>query len=1274
MEGSERMSAGGDAHPPFAAVEEDRIGPLEAEALRRRRQEAGIETAPDGSTPTVGLALSGGGIRSATFCLGLLRGLARQGVLRRFDYLSTVSGGGYTGAMFGKLVAEVGIEEAENIMARSDSLPLSWLRRYGRYLAPRGARDYGMGIATYLRAIVAVHLEFAFLALTLGLLAVSVHAAHQQSNLFVVDGWNRWPSAWWPLAVGFWLVTAPGLQGVYWMLRDTPPAADSGWRPLRFRAWDAAVIAASLAAGVALLNAWLSSGPLPLPGPSWGLLAGLIFFGLGVCGLGLVAHLLFNSARDNRTTIANARRQLTGALRWANFVAVSIGLLGLLDWVSWELRGILWTSASGMFSGLGVGGVLLVGLRAVSEPMQKWTKSNAGSANEALPMLINAVGFGIAFALVVLWTTLAQWLIFDGSMFASCPSLLPDGLCAFLIDTSGAGTFGRWGLLALFLLIWFVFTGTNTESANTSSLHNMYSARLVRAYLGAANPSRFDGDLRASAVGTSPEVMSDVTEVNARDDVDLQRYDPAARGGPIHLINVCLNQTRGHRSGLYNADRKGVPLVASAYGMEVGQRHIGGLASAKLGSLGRWVAISGAAASPGAGAYTTPGWAALLFLVGMRLGYWFDAGDASASLCTGKPKPRKLRAWLHDAFNATKMGRLHAEFRAIYEGPLARAWYLSDGGHFENTGVHALLQRQLDVIVLADCSADPRYELGDLENLVRKARIDFGAEIEFYTAEHAEERFGEKRADDAAGAACEKTAGGTNSKPISFLSPEKLADNFTARGVLLARILYRADAQGRRKQGSLLVVKPNLHEALDIDILAYARRNPLFPQQSMGDQFFDEAQWESYHRLGEDFGSHLRGDWLARLTGWSAVETADEPERIRACRLKAPAAAPDTDRPFWRINAKDAAVGALSLGALLAVIAPAWQVVETWRTDRAQARVNLVSAVAKVEAFVEGVRKTPGRPATYEEIFSIVELRNLSAEADDGSIQSLAAAQLLAKIDAECSNQDAAARLITRDVCDQLKPRAWMQDRQGSEYWALRVPGEASPQSSASASASSSAPAAARGRPQPVPPAPIEQTPVQVESVDSKPRVVDARDLDAPDFEQRDDSAAATGIRRDIASASGIEPSAEVAAAPVAGDANRVKARCARPARNAQPVRVYVQVYDEVARARMNRIGWDAIWPRVSMPGIENVAITAFARNAQPPEPHPVPTLIVHRYQRDRACAEALADWLAEQPEIADAGMPRTSFRVRALPKGFKAQDGVIELWWPPQMLQTSNR
>jgi len=44
------------------------------------------------------LCLSGGGIRSAAFSLGVVQGLARCGLLDKFDFLSTVSGGGYLGS------------------------------------------------------------------------------------------------------------------------------------------------------------------------------------------------------------------------------------------------------------------------------------------------------------------------------------------------------------------------------------------------------------------------------------------------------------------------------------------------------------------------------------------------------------------------------------------------------------------------------------------------------------------------------------------------------------------------------------------------------------------------------------------------------------------------------------------------------------------------------------------------------------------------------------------------------------------------------------------------------------------------------------------------------------------------------------------------------------------------------------------------------------------------------------------------------------------------
>src|SRR5690242_15029270 len=44
------------------------------------------------------LCFSGGGIRSATFCLGVLQTFAKHNLLDKFHYLSTVSGGGYIGS------------------------------------------------------------------------------------------------------------------------------------------------------------------------------------------------------------------------------------------------------------------------------------------------------------------------------------------------------------------------------------------------------------------------------------------------------------------------------------------------------------------------------------------------------------------------------------------------------------------------------------------------------------------------------------------------------------------------------------------------------------------------------------------------------------------------------------------------------------------------------------------------------------------------------------------------------------------------------------------------------------------------------------------------------------------------------------------------------------------------------------------------------------------------------------------------------------------------
>jgi hypothetical protein len=70
------------------------------------------------------LCFSGGGIRSATFALGVLQGLAKQGInLGQFHYVSTVSGGGYTGSWLTAWLHRAGLERVQRALPVQSALP-----------------------------------------------------------------------------------------------------------------------------------------------------------------------------------------------------------------------------------------------------------------------------------------------------------------------------------------------------------------------------------------------------------------------------------------------------------------------------------------------------------------------------------------------------------------------------------------------------------------------------------------------------------------------------------------------------------------------------------------------------------------------------------------------------------------------------------------------------------------------------------------------------------------------------------------------------------------------------------------------------------------------------------------------------------------------------------------------------------------------------------------------------------------------------------------------
>ncbi len=93
-----------------------------------------------------GLACSGGGIRSATFCLGVAQSLHRHGLLPKIDYLSTVSGGGYFGSFLSSYLNDsekknVGLEPDKLPFAekgRPEARPIRQLRNNSKYLLKGG--------------------------------------------------------------------------------------------------------------------------------------------------------------------------------------------------------------------------------------------------------------------------------------------------------------------------------------------------------------------------------------------------------------------------------------------------------------------------------------------------------------------------------------------------------------------------------------------------------------------------------------------------------------------------------------------------------------------------------------------------------------------------------------------------------------------------------------------------------------------------------------------------------------------------------------------------------------------------------------------------------------------------------------------------------------------------------------------------------------------------------------------------------------------------------
>ena len=215
-------------------------------------------------------------------------------------------------------------------------------------------------------------------------------------------------------------------------------------------------------------------------------------------------------------------------------------------------------------------------------------------------------------------------------------------------------------------------------------------------------------------------------------------------------------------------------------------------------SLGEALTTSGAAVSSNMGPDASRAMTFLLTVFNARLGVWL-----------GNPGKPGDATWTREA-PAFGVEPLVSELlaRTTETNPYV---LLSDGGHFENLGLYEMVRRRCRYIVLSDAGCDGGYTFGDLANAIRKIRIDFGVEIDFPAGLH--------------------------------IGPSETA-RFAVGAIRYSAIDPELD------NGVLVYLKPTVTGDEPVDVANYARTHATFPHESTAEQWFDEAQFESYRMLG----------------------------------------------------------------------------------------------------------------------------------------------------------------------------------------------------------------------------------------------------------------------------------------------------------------------------------------------------------------------------------------------------------------------------------------
>lgn len=334
---------------------------------------------------------------------------------------------------------------------------------------------------------------------------------------------------------------------------------------------------------------------------------------------------------------------------------------------------------------------------------------------------------------------------------------------------------------------------------NHVSMHRFYRNRLMEAYM----PVTLRDD-RGREDKTSVSDYSVNPPVPAKEeDADLCLLHTIGQTkAPYHIVNTTI-QTVGSRLPKLN-ERGGDNFIFSplfcgsdSTSYVESKNYIGGKVN-----LATAMAISGAAVDPNTYATRSRPLTFLMTMLNVRLGYWIR-------------NPRYIpfggRKWRNPSWY-----RVFSEMLGRGLSEKSSGIHLSDGGGFENLALYELIRRECRIIIVCDAGKDNDYVFDDLAKAIERVRVDFEAEITLDT------------------------------RPMR---PPDMTTRISKEACVCGTITYRSGLKG-----VIVYINTTLIGGLSEDIYSYQRRNPAFPDQGTGDQFFDEQQFEAYRELGLQLG------------------------------------------------------------------------------------------------------------------------------------------------------------------------------------------------------------------------------------------------------------------------------------------------------------------------------------------------------------------------------------------------------------------------------------